>query len=297
MAKSFGALYKFGLPARFRTGEGALVQATIALLLDYSLTRIRYGLEARFPSKAGDSALAMTGADRAVLRGRTETSAHYAQRLIRWRYPRGHRTRGSAWAALEQISEYFGALACWSIDINKNRYDYAADGTTAYTPPPPVPIWNWDNTDTPVYRFWVVLMGGAGFTFTSDDVVALRSLFGAPTPWKPAGTRAEWAIVSTDGTEPSPDGTWLHWSQNIAGVQTPTRPTSFLFWSLAIPYNNTYAGVLLFPTSYPIDSGFYTPSATWHDTITLSDGVTTYAGNAQNYPASFRLLDDGDVVA
>ena len=116
------------VPAWLYSGDGGLVLQSLAQLQDDYAARARAALEMRFPSRAADDALAELGRDRAIPRGRTETSAHYAARLIAWRYPRGHRTRGSAFALLEQVSEYFGGILAKTRDVAGNVFTRTAAG-------------------------------------------------------------------------------------------------------------------------------------------------------------------------
>lgn len=296
-----------------------------SLLQDAILERLDQGHKARFPSYAPDSALVVIGQDRKILRGRTEVSAHYAERLKRWRFPLGHRVRGNSYALLEQVGEYFGGAHVWSIDVSGNYYDRAIDGTETYTA---AASWNWDGAGAVPFwaRFWIgidgtsipgvgvnpsfgdpTLWGGSltatGYTvgqigITPDDAAAICNLVGPTnrTAWKPDNAYAEWVVVTLGGSAvPVTNGFWLHWSkQDSFGVQRPARDSSCRFWSLDPTRNNTYAGnaanyctssELVDGTTYAGDRTSY-PSST-----TLPDG-TTYAGNPANYPASILLIDD-----
>lgn len=282
----------------------------------------RASLEARFPTRAGDSALALIGADRQIPRGRAETSANYAQRLLAWRYPRGHRVRGNAFALLEQISAYFGGgFQLSTIDTNPLQYVRAADGTESaaiYGPP-----WNWDGpvVDNRWGRFWILIDGADLITETpdygdpalyggqlgdsayalghdgvsADDVNAIRRLFRGRT-WNPAGTRAEWAIVSFGGADPAPDGTWGRWAKDDGtGNYVANRDTSFRYWALS-PTVNVYAGdPEAFPTSSDMPGGgtYEGDHAVFPEDSSL--GAWTYGGNPSKFPASAKLVDDGSI--
>jgi hypothetical protein len=239
------AFYKL-LPGIFTIGDGEKLLYSLNILLDAYTTKMRAGLEARFPSRAGASSQALIGKDRGIIRGRDETRAHYAERLKRWRYPRGHRVRGNDFATLEQISEYFGGIRCWTIDRNQTRCLRDENGDQSYAFDY---AWDWDGAAaTPRWaRFWLVLepnpeiavskheaiddpalWGGctfdeaveAGYTLdckgiSYQDAQAIIGLFrhgGGRRAWKPAGTKAEFAvIVLTDHTvsaDPAPDGSW-----------------------------------------------------------------------------------------
>jgi hypothetical protein len=236
------------VPSWLSEGDGGLVLESLAGIKDAFTERMLLGLEARFPSRAGESALALLGSDRGILRGRTETQAHYAARLLSWRYPRGHRTRGSAFALLEQVSEYFGGIRAWTIDYSGNREERAADGTETFEQGY---AWNWDSAVTTVYRFWLVLdpvpqnpaiepwpavlgaydnslIPGRGFTVghqgvTHEDALAIKKLFRGSRQWKPAGTAQQFAVIGFDAAAPVPDGAW----GNNQG-----RDRAFRYWSL-----------------------------------------------------------------
>ncbi len=238
---------------------------------------------------------------------------------MRWRYPRGHRVRGSAFALLEQVCEYWGAgVSAYTIDASGNRYDRSVDGTETYTPGEP---WDWDTSDA-LGRFWLVIKGtpaaetpdfgdaalwggelatpgyAVGMTvWTPDDTQAMRRLM-QPPAWKPAGSRAMWIVVSLDGTEPTPNDAWEHWSENVAGVQVASRDSAFRYVSLTPSATSLYAGdPTLFAEESPLPDGTSyagdpDSTAAW-GAITLPDG-STYSGDPTSYPLSARLLDDGE---
>jgi hypothetical protein len=233
----------------------------LANMLDDATARVRAGLEARFPSRADDDALALIGAERGIKRGKTENRKSYAKRLTRWRYPFGHRVRGSAYGLLDQIRSYFGgfyedgvafsAMYAYSIDAHGSRFQIKPTGDlqTDYGFG-----WDWDGAGTyPQWaRFWIVLDVIPGVTagpkigdpalwggacgpgsrvytvgqsgVTPDDIAAIRDLVLGDVQWKPAGTRAEWVIVRFSGAGfPSPTGNW----QNQIN-----RNTAYRYWSL-----------------------------------------------------------------
>lgn len=249
MTISFRQVFKYMVPSWLSSGDSELVLYSLAVMKDAAVERLRLGLEARFPRRAGDSALALIGTDRGIVRGRDETSAHYAERLCAWRYPRGHRVRGSAFALLEQASEYFGGLRAWTIDARGNYHERDAVGVESYSYGN---VWDWDGTaPAPQWaRFWLgldvssdvtiipwpavlgaydnSLVPGRGYTvghqgISHQDALTIKKLMRGRHPWKPAGTRAEWAIVSFGATLPVPDGSW----GSFAG-----RDPGFRYWNL-----------------------------------------------------------------
>lgn len=331
MASTFRSLFKFLVPRVFIAGDGEKVYYSWSIMHDAFAQRMLDSLRARFPlqSLEIEGALERTGQDRGIIRGRTETALHYARRLVAWRYPRGHRVRGSAFAALEQISEYWGGIMAWSIDRRGNWHKRAArnpDDTPGAESFAYGYVWDWDGAAvSPQWaRFWDALDGtGAGLTEQRDwtdselwgepdeligqlgatraDVLAMRRLMRAPA-WKPAGTRAEWFIVVLDGQVPGvdvvPDGNWGHWSRNDAGTQVSTRWPGWRYWAYD-PARNVYAGnPASFANSFDnVDaSGVISGDATlFPDPITLPDG-STYSGDPASFPLTLQLPDDGDLV-
>ncbi len=235
----FRSTFKTRVPPAIGSGGGEAVLYVQGLLFDVMRQVLRDGIQVRFPSHASASGLTKLGQDRGIPRGRTEPAENYAERLKRWRNPRGHKTRGSAFALLEQIWEYWGAIRCWTIDVNENRHvrTYAGAESVEYGYP-----WDWDGDLSRRYRFWFVLEpvpdradieiiegvegewessidhdhGGpycAGFRgMTPSDWDAMRRLYTSRNPWKPAGTLQQFAVVHTGDytseTVPTPTGNW-----------------------------------------------------------------------------------------
>lgn len=326
MAKTFTSILRFLAPRWLTTGDGGKVLQALTTVVDDHLDRSRQGLEARFPTYAArdarDDALALIGKDRGIPRGRAEVAAHYAQRLIGWRYPRGHRVRGSAFALLNQVSEYFGGIDCWTIDVNSNRHERTAAGVESFSYAYP---WPWD-TDSRLWRFWVVIVPGAlmraqpalgdptlwggtlgtpGYSIgqlgaVPDDADAMRELFTSDCPWKPDNALPMWLVVNLDGTTHTPDPTWAHWSKNVAGTQVASRYAGWRYWSL-FAGNNTYTGSRANPASTVtlVGGGTYTGTriGTPPSTITLPSGAAYTGTRAGTPPSTITLLDDGDAPA
>ena len=320
MARNFRQLLPRIVPSWLSEGEGGTLLYVCAVLLDVGAQRVRDSLEARFPRRAGASALALIGADRGLYRGRLETAAHFAERLVRWRWPRGHRVRGNAVAWLEQISAYFGGLAGYTIDVNGNRSALALDGTATVTHGQP---WTWDaGASLGRARFWTVLDGRAmfsahpldwddayggtwdpGSSYTigqlgalAGDADALRRMLAKPFPWKPAGSRGEWLVMLLDAADVTPDATWARWSRiDGDGLRVETRSSSARYWRLNDAVN-TYAGdPTLWSGGVLPGSGLYYEGdpTSWPASATGPDG-TVYTGDPASWPASALLPDDGD---
>lgn len=327
MALTFRALFRWMLPGNYHAEgtDGEKVLYSFSLLVDAFDSINRERLTARFPSYAGESALALIGADRGIPRGRAETKEHYANRLIAWRYPRGHRVRGNGFALLEQISEYFGGgFAMHTEQTNGMQFVRAADGTESTTE---VGGWDWDSLTVPDWltrwaRFWIVIDGSSLITPTpdygdpalyggghgdssyalghvgisADDVNAIRKLFRGRA-WKPAGTRAMWAIISFDGSQPVPEGAWGLWARDDGfGNYEAARPSTFRYWALD-PTALLYAGD---PTKFPLSAdmpggGTYAGDPDSFPTSSALVSALTYTGNPASWPTSARLVDDGSI--
>src|SRR6188474_2717293 len=164
MALTFRSFFRWALPGNYSAEgtDGEKVLYSLALIKDGFDQIYRDRLTARFPTLAGASAVSLIGADRAIPRGRAETAEHYAERLLAWRTPRGHRVRGNGFALLEQIWEYFGGgFALHTESHNPIQYHRAADGTESTAN---VGGWDWDSTTIGDWadkwaRFWIVIDG------------------------------------------------------------------------------------------------------------------------------------------
>lgn len=250
--KTFTRALRYLVPSWLSNGDGGKVLGVVTQFLDETVARGRAALEARFPTRAQDDALVLIGRDRAILRGRTETRDHYVARLLAWRFPNGHRIRGSAFALLSQVSEYFGGIRCYVVDASGNVYHRSADGTDQGAGGA---AWDWSGSPLPRGRFWLVLdvsnvgvgpqpklgdptlWGGTigpanrGYTIgqsnvTPDDIAAITALFIGSCPWKPAGTMQQWAVLSFDGSFPVPTGNWE------TAVGRAAAGPQFRFWRL-----------------------------------------------------------------
>lgn len=287
----FRNILPFVVPRWLSTDDGEKVLFTLGMLKDAATERLRQGLEARFPTRASGTALALIGDMRGIPRGRDETNPHYAARLKAWRYPRGHRVRGNAFALLEQVSEYFGGVKCWTIDTKGSIASARLTGLKPPTTEAPRrgigiryrPLFGVDSGSGSIHVRVAcaygrdsgfrrsALYGGAlgddDYTIgqtgvTAYDVEAIHGLFGGKHPWYPLGTRPEWVIIQLDGTEQTPDATWENWSKDNGTHKIPSRYTGWRYWSMRPATNNTYAGTLLsFTRSCAASMGRYTHQA------------------------------------
>ncbi|MFA5436586.1 MAG: hypothetical protein WC372_11165 [Candidatus Neomarinimicrobiota bacterium] len=316
MASRFRSVYTWLLPAWLTEGEGGKVAHALTLIVDAGVQRLRDSLEARMPRRAGPSALRLIGDDRGIPRGRSETAEHYAERLVRWRYPRGHRCRGSAFALLEQVSEYWGGLPTATVDARGTWHLRSADGVETVDRSLD---WTWDARPASDWaRFWVLIdargvlsewapwggepdseetIGQVGATVW--DVRALRDLLYGPRPWRPAGTLPEWAVVVLEGelVDIDPDATWARWSTvDEFSVRTESRDPNARYWALDPERLLPYAGDATLWTDVPLLDGggdYEGDDEVWLDAIPLAD-TGEAEGSGVEYPATIRLVDDGE---
>lgn len=316
MALNFRQYFRFAVPSWLQEGDGGKILHSLAIIKDALSQRARDGLEARFPSRAGTSALALMGPTRGILQGRSETDQHYAARLIGWRYPKGHRVRGNAFALLDQICEYWGGVMCYTSDVNdtwhgRGRTSFASTvysrDAEAYAYSAGLGYASWYTEDHAVNwsRFWVVvctnpqlpavtaapnygtagLWGGAtgtlgyavGLTgWTPDDTTAMRKLMRPPWAWRPAASSPEWLIVQL-----------TDWTVSAAPAPGPT----WAHWSSNVAgvqtpsRNPAYRYVSLNPEG----NNTYAGNPSNFPLSTYEAGGTTYAGNPANFPLSATL--------
>lgn len=255
MARRFrGLRYFLAPPWLTGKGDGEKIAYTLEAMLDVFTEKLRQGLEARFPSRAGLSALRLITGDRGLLRGRSETNAALAERLKAWRTPRTHAVRGNAYEALLQIWHYWGGIYAATVDAHGLRHEIAADDepdADEMANPDTLAAWvdsgdtTWDDLDADTHwsRFWVILQptaahnvepspdfgdadlwGGAlgtpGYTLgqtsvTPEDVSAMRALF-AEFAWNGPSV-PEWVVLVFDGDDVDgvePDPEWKYWSKD-----------------------------------------------------------------------------------
>lgn len=101
--RRFRTIWKFLIPGWLQRGQGELVQYTQGLLKDAFAEASHQTALLHFPSVCADDALDMHGRSRGLPRGVLESADAYRTRLLGWRYPKGHRVRGTRAALLEQF--------------------------------------------------------------------------------------------------------------------------------------------------------------------------------------------------
>jgi hypothetical protein len=290
--------------------DGRKVIEGLGLLVDLFRQKLRDGLDARFPSRAGASAIKLIGAYRLIPRGRDETTAHYAERLIAWRYPRGHRVRGGAFGLLTQVYHYWGGAPCWTHDTNQNLRALDVDETPSYSYGE---AWDWDGGSSANWgRQWVVVdLSATAYALTAyepdgtlgiggttpGDWAAMRRLVDPldPHQWMAAGTQPEWMIVSLDGADPTPDATWERWGVMSGTDLVPARSSSCRYVALRAELKEYAGDPTLWANSSIAGLGTITGDATSFP-LTITTPAGAYAGDSASFPATITLPDDGDSV-
>ncbi len=229
--RTFRTIWKWLVPGWLQKGQGEIVQYTQGVLNDAFAERCRQTTWLGLPSLTPADSLPMVGRDRGLPRGLFEPVATYRARLAGWRFPRGHRVRGTALALLEQVNVALRGTEWVSIDQRGTRYDFGGGATRGVT-------WNWDGaTLLPNWaRFWLVVkstgapwpsfadgawgptVGGdpdialAGSGIHPGELEAVRRLVRTPLSWSPAGRHPVYLTIYFDGDPfPVPDGAWDVW--------------------------------------------------------------------------------------
>ncbi|HTV24296.1 MAG TPA: hypothetical protein VMG12_36640 [Polyangiaceae bacterium] len=209
---------------------------SIGLISDAFAEVCRQGAWLTLPSLTPSDALPLMGRDRGLERGLFEPQATYRERLKHWRYPRGHRVRGSALALLEQVSVALRGTEWTTIDARGTRVDKSSGVFTRNHP------WDWDGQAlTPNWgRYWLAVQTGQPWPSFADgawgpkikaadkcvgmsgvhpgEVDAVRRLT-KPNgrSWTPAGRRPIYMTIYFPGGRgseafPTPTGDWDSWA-------------------------------------------------------------------------------------
>lgn len=240
---SFFEIFQKITPSWLNDGDGGKVLASLALIKDDFVARVKLGLLTRFPSYAVDDvALGAIGRDRKILRGINEPAASYSARLVP--FLDDHIRRGNPFALLKQVQAYLQApCVVRTVDRRGNWFTRDAAGNESTN----INTGNWDWDGVPASprwaRFWLIIypVGGTnpwapqgsggdpdetiGTTATADQIAGLRSIV---REWKPAGTSCEWIIIAFDSASfspsaPEPDGNWGAWSKVVGTQRVASR--------------------------------------------------------------------------
>src|SRR5690606_5412576 len=137
IVKRFRNIWKFLVPGWLQNGQGELVLFVQGLLKDAFAERAHQTARLQYPRTCPSDALDFHGRSRALPRGFIEPEANYRARLAAWRYPEGHRTRGTAGALLAQFQLALRGAHYVIVDA-KNKRTLAGSGAA-------LPVsWTWD---------------------------------------------------------------------------------------------------------------------------------------------------------
>jgi len=198
-------------PPWLRRAVGSAIMQGMGKSIDAEVDRDVEGVELRFPGGANGlaihaSALGLIGRERRILRGPGELDETYAARLRRWWD--SHRTRGGAYALLEQMFEYFLATNNVTITYVSNigtsqaRVDAAGTITRGtFT----APGWVGDGFVPPSWARFFIFMELDGTTLGTVPILSLTAsdfdmLCAVPREWSSAHIdRIYFALLPTGG--------------------------------------------------------------------------------------------------
>lgn len=133
MALKLRHWFPSAMPSWQSSGEGTPLFWSLLWLADAVLLRSKLATYLHFPTKTGPSANAIHGKTRNIIKGRSETDAHYALRLTKYRYPRANRVKGNGFAVLDQIVEYFAAATATPVESGASVRCYIVSERRAVT--------------------------------------------------------------------------------------------------------------------------------------------------------------------
>jgi len=211
-----------------------MVYAFIGIPLDVIAEAATQALEARFPERCPEDALAYHGRDRGIVRGPLEPAASYRARLLLW--IEAWRGAGVGKAMLDQIAGFLTPNACRLRVWTQGGVVYTREADGTFTVDRAVNPWDWDNRPELWSRFWLLIYSINGIPWARDGlwgdggewgtpevtwgssatVSEVESIRGIVDQWKPAAALCENILVvfndaafdPLDAGYPLPDGTW-----------------------------------------------------------------------------------------
>lgn len=231
ITRKFRTIWKWLVPGWLQAGQGELVLFVQGILKDAMAERMHQTARLRAPSLCPSDALELHGHSRGLPRAPFEPEAGYRARLLGWRYPEGHRTRGTAGALLAQFQLALRGTHHVVVDARNKR---TIAGSGAALPA----TWTWDTVPTSQWgRYWLVcrsigtpwpsftdpgwlaawgnleaVLAGSGIS--SGELAAVVGLASnRRLGWTPAGVRAIYLTLYFAGQSfPTPDGSWDSWA-------------------------------------------------------------------------------------
>lgn len=227
VTRKFRSIWKFLTPGWLQAGQGELVLFVQGMLKDAFAERAHQTALLHYPSTCPSDALDMHGRSRGLPRGLFESEDSYRVRLAAWRYPEGHRTRGTASALLAQFVIALRGTHYVIIDARNKRLISGAGAALPAT-------WTWDALPASQWgRYWLVCRSVgtpwpsftdsgwlaawtnpdaalAGSGITSGELAAVVTLASnRRLGWTPAGVRGVNLVLYFAGQAfPTPTANW-----------------------------------------------------------------------------------------
>jgi hypothetical protein len=231
ITRKFRNIWLWLVPGWLQSGHGEMVLFVQGLLKDALAERAHQTALLHYPSTCPSDALDLHGHTRALPRGLFEPEDNYRARLIGWRYPEGHRTRGTAGAMLAQFELALRGTHHVVIDAHNKR---TISGSGAALPA----TWTWDAQPSSQWgRYWLVcksigapwpsftdpgwlaawgdrdaVLAGSGIA--SGEIAAVRDQLASNRSlgWTPAGVRGVNLVLYFGASFPAPTGNWDAWA-------------------------------------------------------------------------------------
>jgi len=205
---SYLSMLEFVLPPWLLRTEGIKLVRALASVIDDHRNRAAAGVKLRFPGLYSLEGVDKLGSDRRLRRGPNEDSAVYADRLKRWW--EDHRTRGGAYALLEQMLAYLDGTLDPPYDVVSYRgVRHVMDANEDITRD--IITWGTDENDDYWSRIWVFVYTTA--SSVTDEV--LESYAAIVRDWIPAHIVCELVVIHP-GTRlwgyPQPVPEWGDWT-------------------------------------------------------------------------------------
>jgi hypothetical protein len=230
ITRKFRTIVNWLVPGWLQSGHGEMVLFVQGMLKDAFAESSHQTALLRYPSTCTPDALDLHGRTRALPRGLFEPEDNYRARLVGWRYPEGHRTRGTAGAMLAQFELALRGDHHVVIDA-RNKRTVSGSGATLPTD------WDWDAVASSQWgRYWVVCKSSgapwpsftdpgwlaawgdrdavlAGSGIASGEIAAVRDQLAnnRRLGWTPAGVRGVNLVIYFDAVFPDPTGDWDVW--------------------------------------------------------------------------------------
>ncbi len=207
-------------PPWLKNGRAEKILYAVAIQLDALGEALVAGVKIRFPNLYSAESLPLIGRERRIRRGRLESDATYATRLLRWLDD--HRHRGGPYALLAQLHAHYApaSFAITLIYYSGRRFTMAVDGSVVRDEV----VWHPDGNAAKWARWWLFYDwpdsitldddwgsgtwgdGGVwGSSLTVDDVTDLRLV---PREWNAAHPFGRIVLLNNAETWDFPPELW-----------------------------------------------------------------------------------------